>query len=72
MSKKQERITQVINDWKMNKTLLAQKSGMNPYTFKMKLLDTQPQYRFTEEEQDRIAAVLRDMAKDIIKITDNK
>lgn len=72
MSIKQERFTQVINDWKLNKKLLAEKTGINPYTFKMKLLGTAPQYKFTPEEQERIAAVLRDLAKDIIKITDNR
>lgn len=71
MSKKQEWFTQIISDWKLNKKLLAEKAEINPYTFKMKLAG-KPNYHFTEEERERIAQVLRNLATDIARLKNNR
>lgn len=55
----------IVNSWKLNKALLASKIEMNPYTFKMKMLGTNPKYKFTDAETERLSGVLKELAADI-------
>ena len=69
MSKKEltplNQLLQIIDGHKLNKAHLASKIGMNNNTFKLKLNNNFPQYKLTEEEQDKLIAVLKEMAEDI-------
>lgn len=55
----------IINGWKVNKAHLASKAGINTNTFKLKLNPNFPQYKLTEDEQDKCIVVLKEMAEDI-------
>jgi hypothetical protein len=55
----------LINSWKVNKALLASKAGMSAYTLKMKLLGTNPQYKLTEADEEKLKEVLKGLAAEI-------
>lgn len=44
---------------------MASKMGMPVGTFKNKLSEKQTAYRFTDQEEEKLKAILRDMAADI-------
>lgn len=56
---------QLIEAHSLNKAHLASKMGMPVGTFKNKLSEMQTAYRFTDQEEERLKAILRDMAADI-------
>jgi len=58
-------LSQLIEKHAMNKAHLASKMKMPRGTFKNKLADNQPAYRFTEVEEQALISILRDMADDI-------
>ncbi len=58
-------LSQLIDKHSINKAHLAFKMGMPVGTFKNKLSDKQTAYRFTEEEEERLKVILRDIAADI-------
>jgi DNA-binding NtrC family response regulator len=60
-----QQIKQLISDWRLNKTELAERIGMNPKTFRNKLNPNLDQYHFTEGEQKRIVDVFRELEMDI-------
>ena len=47
-------IWDLIEDMKINKKYLAELTGINPYTFKMKLAGNNPAYKFTDTEINMI------------------
>lgn len=49
----------------INKAHLASKMEMPVGTFKNKLSEKQTAYKFTEQEEDKLKEILRDMAADI-------
>lgn len=55
----------MIERHRINKAHLAFKMNMPVGTFKNKLSDKQTSYRFTEQEEQQLIAILRDMADDI-------
>lgn len=59
------RLLQIIDAHKLNKSHLAYKIGMNKNTFKLKLNNKFPQYKLTEEEKGKLIFVLQQMAEDI-------
>lgn len=59
-----EQIKTIITDWKLNRTEIARRSGINYYTFTMKYKQ-RPNYRFTEEELIKISNVLLKLSNDI-------
>lgn len=62
----QSNIINIITKWKLNKNILADKAGINRYTFKMKLLE-RPNYAFTEDEIKEITKVLKQLIKELDK-----
>lgn len=48
----------LIENLKLNKKYLAELTGLNPYTFKMKLAGNNPAYKFTDEEVTKIEDAL--------------
>jgi uncharacterized protein YbgA (DUF1722 family) len=56
---------QLIDRHSINKAHLASKMKMPVGTFKNKLSDNQPIYKFTEEEENKLKEILLDMAADI-------
>lgn len=56
---------QLIERHSINKAHLASKMNMPRGTFKNKLSEKETAYRFTDEETQRLFAILRDMAADI-------
>jgi hypothetical protein len=55
----------IIKDWNLSKTMIAERLGMNAYTLKMKLLGTDPRYHFTAQEMEALKMLLRELKKDI-------
>lgn len=55
----------LIEAHSLNKAHLASKMKMPVGTFKNKLSETQTAYRFTDQEEEKLKAILRDMAADI-------
>ena len=55
----------IIDGWKLNKVLLASKINMKHSTLKLKLSPNFPQYKLTENEQQRLIDVLKEMATDV-------
>ncbi len=62
-------ISKLVSKWGLNKAALAKRCRMNPYTFKMKLLPSATNYVFSEDELSRLEQVLRDIAQEIIELT---
>ena len=60
-----QQVSKLINQWKLNKVLLASKMGMNAYTFKMKIAGNDPKYFFTGEQLDKLKDVLKELASEI-------
>jgi hypothetical protein len=58
-------LLELINQWKLNKELLASKIEMPVGTFKNKLSENQPKYSFTEAEENKLLEVLKDLGQDI-------
>lgn len=48
----------LIEHLKFNKKYLAELTGINSYTFKMKLAGNNPNYKFTDEEITKIEEAL--------------
>lgn len=44
---------------------MASKAGMNAYTFKMKMANNNPAYKFTDTEIEKLVSVLKELAADI-------
>lgn len=67
MAKKKQlgSLSQLINQWKLNKVHLASRMKMPVGTFKNKLSERQAAYKFTDEETEQLKEVLMDMAADI-------
>lgn len=61
----------LIEGLRLNKKYLAELTGLNPYTFKMKLAGTNPAYKFTEEEINMVKAALCEMAGKLSKYCKN-
>lgn len=62
-------VLQVIDKWKLNRGHLASKMGMPKGTFNNKL-NTVHTSTFSNEENIKLIAVLREMTKDIDSVTD--
>lgn len=60
-------LKEFIRKWKISGVLIAEKIGMPQGTFNNKFRPNQTVYRFTPEEEDKIKAVLIEMARDIYK-----
>jgi hypothetical protein len=58
-------LNQLIERHSINKAHLASKMNMPVGTFKNKLSEKQTAYKFTEDEQERLKGILREMAADI-------
>ena len=58
-------LSQLIEKHAINKAHLASKMNMPRGTFKNKLADNQPAYKFTDLEEKALIAILRDLADDI-------
>ena len=56
----------VINDWKLNKSLLASKINMSNVVFCKKIKDN----NFTEAEQIRLKMVLKELYVDLESVID--
>lgn len=54
----------IVKAWKLNKVILSSKMGVSAYTFKMKLLNHHP-YKFTQQDNEKLAQVLRELATEI-------
>ena len=54
----------LFTKWKLNKVVIAQKCGMNEYTFKMKLYG-KPNYSFTDLDYARITIAINELHHDI-------
>lgn len=57
-----QHIWDLIEDLKINKTYLAELTGINPYTFRMKIAGNNPAYKFTELEVEMINSSLCELA----------
>jgi len=70
MSKKKKALTaqELIKTWGLSKRVIAEKMGANFYTFKMKLLE-RPNYKFTDDEKEKLINVLMELASDITSCT---
>lgn len=55
----------MIETHNINKAHLASKMPMPQGTFNNKLSEKQTAYKFTEQEEERLKEILRDMAADI-------
>lgn len=51
-------LIELVESLKINKKYLAELTGMNAYTFKMKLSAKNVHYRFTEEEIQKVKDAL--------------
>lgn len=60
---------EIIDKWKINRNLLAEKMGMSKGFFNNKLSERQ-KYKFTEEEKERLKQILIEMRNDLEGITD--
>lgn len=58
-------LSQTIDKWKVNKGLLASLMPMPQGTFNNKLNESQTAYRFTDEEEEKLKEILRDMIGDL-------
>jgi hypothetical protein len=61
----------LIQGLRLNKKLLAELTGINDYTFKMKLAGTNPAYKFTEVEIGMVKGALCEMAGKLSKYCKN-
>jgi hypothetical protein len=57
----------IMKHWKLHKGLIAAKSGINEYTFGMKLKGA-PNYKFTDAELHMITEALLQLSRDIVAI----
>ena len=55
----------VIDKWRLNKVVLAQKMNMPHSTFKNKYRETGGKYKFTEAEKKQLDDILLELATDI-------
>lgn len=62
-------MNKVIDKWKLNRNLLAEKMGMKKGTFNNKLNPKHPT-QFSEEEIIRLKMILKELCADIEGITD--
>lgn len=58
---------ELIENWKLNKTLLASKMGMSKSFFNNKLMERKP-YSFNDEEIERLKNILIELRNDLEKI----
>ncbi len=61
----------IVTNWNLNKTFIAEKMGVNAYTFKMKM-NGRIYYNFTEDDLQKLAKVLGDMAADINSVLNKR
>ncbi len=54
----------LVNEWKINKRLLAERMGVNAYTLKMKLA-RKPNYTFTDSDTEALKRVLVELKEEI-------
>ena len=57
----------IINKWKINKSLLAEKMGMTNTTFNKKL-DSSKSTEFTDKELIQLKMILREMCGDLEEV----
>lgn len=57
----------IINKWKINKSVLAQKMGMTNTTFNKKL-DSRKTTEFTDKELIQLKMILREMCGDLEEV----
>jgi hypothetical protein len=57
----------IINKWKINKSLLADKMGMTNTTFNKKLDSTKPT-EFTDNELIKLKLILRELCGDLEEV----
>lgn len=62
----------LIEDLKINKKYLAELTGINAYTFKMKLAGNNPAYKFTDLEIDMIKSSLCELSGKLNKFCSKK
>lgn len=55
---------EIIDKWKINRNLLAEKMGMSKGFFNNKLSERQ-KYKFTEEEKERLKQILIELRNDL-------
>lgn len=61
----------LIESLRLNKKYLAEVTGINAYTFKMKLAGTNPAYKFTDVEITMIKGALCEMRSKLEKYCKN-
>lgn len=61
-----QQIKQLIDKWQLHKPTIAKEANINYYSFRRKLAE-QPNYRFTDDDLNRITQVLKNLANDINK-----
>lgn len=59
----------IINKWKINKSLLAEKMGMTNTTFNKKL-DSSKTSEFSDKELIQLKMILREMCGDLEEVID--
>lgn len=61
-------ICEIIAHNRLNKAHLARLMNMPVGTFKNKILTSLPMYNLTDIEYNKLAAILKSMAEDIVKL----
>lgn len=62
-------INEIIFKWKINQTLLSEKMGMSKTTF-VKSLNGQQYYKFTDEQFNKLKAILIELRTDLEAVDD--
>lgn len=65
-------LEELLDKWKINRTMLASKMGMTKGLFCNKLSDKTPKYRFFPEELERLYAILAELKSDLELTTTQK
>ena len=59
---------QLIEKWKLNHPLIAEKMGMPYGTFSKKISPNQKAYHFTPEEEKKLLQVIKELHNDTKKV----
>ncbi|PIY11231.1 MAG: hypothetical protein COZ18_04445 [Flexibacter sp. CG_4_10_14_3_um_filter_32_15] len=62
------KIEQLINKWKINQSLLAEKLGMTKNSFSEKLRNKKSQY-FSDEQKEQIRTIIQELHNDTDSIS---
>ena len=63
-------LKEIIDKWRLNRNLLADRIGMPKGTFNNKLNETN-RSKFTDEELEKLKAVLLELRQDLTEIDDD-